>query len=889
MHNVVFVGLAVVAFLVVFALLICAPALWHMALRRLMVRPARHYQFEEGDSDAEHHLLAEIENGPDANNRSIEQLARHIKASHSRYGGVELTAETFASFVKNFNAGVYGQKIFIDVAHKPDAGAAAEIVKISTKGDQLLAELQWTPKGMKAFNDDGYRYFSIDFTDDYEDRETGARHGPTLLGAGFVTRPFIKHMRPSDGPGRMYFSENGPAVPGYLKLTEAGDMNKFLKQLREALKAKGLAAGVISQILASFEEQAQTLGDDEAQLKALCDTWTKHGTQLADEIGNKEVTLTIETPAAQGGNGGTTLSEADIDARFEKMLAEREKKAADDKAVAERKLSEVVESFDAQLDAAKGLSEDVRDTLKKDWHGTLTADMPAAQIKTFADLAIKSGNEQAASAKLKTLGYDVGGQGQHVTLGDEPAGVRLGEEVRKGLGNSNSGAMLRLPEQAKLPPLARRVLAEFDRIHGPRVMAEAKRLAGEDGVHIADGEFPIAAQRQVIVETLSDLAILDVISTNVDSQAQATTQIPYETRDSGGVRNEGIVYESQPIPYAGVHQRMDTAYIAPRKIAMLMSNEMIHFSRSSQINWDAWARNIASNSRLMRELVTRAIANTMLRSADSYMSVAISEETITVAGDGQFKTAQFPVVRPYQPRDLQGNAVGTAENTVTVTDGVTTVKAWDGSGTQAAGTYWRLTSVNLGTGQLVDKDGAPKAASGTVKISYTHATNIVKVDLDTPADTKREDHLNEILFAIGRRKANLADDRFVNPNMALMSHTLNQTCTEAEAFTAQAQRPGINAGAMGNLESVKGIPGWATNEPGIDLGDERILIGERGTLSYTIAKPFATGTPFEAVHRDSGHPTGEKVAYGEEYSAIHVPKPLRDRFTSVLVYSAGNR
>lgn len=873
--------------------LACAQSIFSAPRRTGMSDSGHRFLFAEGDSDAEHQLLAEIENGPDANNRSVEQLARHIKASHSAYGEVELTGATFESFVKNFNAGVYGQKIFIDVAHNPGGGSAAEVVRLFTKGDQLLAELKWTPKGVKAFNDDGYRYFSIDFTDDYVDRETGVHHGPTLLGAGFVTRPFIKHMRPSDGPGRMFFSENGPAVPGYLSITEAGDMNKWLKKLREALKAKGLSEGVITQMLSAFEALAKQLGEDEAALESAYNVWADHGAKLADEIGSKDVKLTIETPAAatagSEGSQGAQLSEAQIGEMLDKRLADREKQAKDDKAAADRKLSEVTQAFDEHLDAAKGLSEDVREQLKKDWHPMLSATTPSEQVKAFADLAIKAGNQQAASAKLSELGYDVGGQGQHVTLGDQPAGVRLGEEVRKQLGNSQNGSQLRLPEQDKLNPLARRVLAEFDRIHGPRVMAEAKRLAGEDGVHIADGEFPIAAQRQVIVETLSDLAILDVINTNVDPQAQATTQIPYETRDSGGVRNEGIVYESQPIPYAGVHQRMDTAYITPRKIAMLMSNEMIHFSRASQINWDAWARNIASNARLMRELVTRAIANTMLRAADSYMSVPVTNESITPVGDGQFKTANFPIVRPFQPRDLQGNPVGTAENTITVTDGGSNVPAWDGTGSQDAGTYWRLTSVNLGKGQLVDKDGAPKAAAGAVTISYTYSTNIVKVDLDTPDGVKREDHLNEILYAVGRRKANLADDRYVSPNMALMSHTLNQTCTEAEAFTASGNRPGVNAGATGNLESVKGIPGWATNEPGIDLGDERILIGERGTLSYTIAKPFQTGTPFEAVDRNTGHPTGEKVAYGEEYSAIHVPKPLRNRFTSVLVYSDGSR
>ena len=845
------------------------------------------------DDGGAHRILAEIENGPGANNRSVEQLARHITAGHRRYGEVKLDQTTFDSFIRNFNDGVYGQRIFVDVAHEPDKGSAAEIVKVWADGDKLLAELDWTPKGVKAFNEDGFRYFSIEF-DDYTNPETGTHHGPTLFGAGLVTRPFIKNMAPSEGPGRMYFSEDGKtAVPGYLRVTEAGDMNKFLKKLREQLKAKGLANSVIEQIAKSFEAHAKALGEDEAQLSAACDVWIDHGAKLADDIGGKEVTLKIDAPdpakAGQGG-GATTLSEDDVDKRVAKLLADREEKAAKDKADADKKLGEVKASFDTHLDNAKGLSEDVRDQLKQDWHPTLSADTSDAQIKQFADLAIKSGNQQAATAKLSDLGYDVGGSGSHVDINDEPIGKKLSDTMRTRLGNSNGAGRLRLPEHDKLSPFARQVLGEFDRANGRQLTAEAKKLAGEDGVHIADGEFPKGAQRQVILETLSDLRILDLVSTNVDPQAQATTQIPYETRNTGAVRNDGVVHEGQPIPFAGVQQRMDVAYIQQRKIAMLMSNEMIHFSAASQIDWNAWARNIASNARLNRELIARAIANTMQRAADSYMAQPVTGETADpAAGTGIITLANFPVVRPHQPRDLQGNVVGPAENPIEITVGGNDVPAWDGSGDQPAGTYYRLASVNMGKLQLVNAQGAAVTDAGQATVAYSYATNLVKVDLDTPQGVDRDKHLNEIIFAVGRRKAYLADDLFVTPNFGLSSNTLNETATEAEAFTAGLNRPGVNADTAGMLSSLKGVPFWATNEPGIDMGDERMLIGERGTLGYTIAKPFQTGTPFEAVARQTGNPTGQKVAYGEEYSAIHVPKPTRERMTSVLVYSASQR
>lgn len=142
--------------------------------------------------------------------------------------------------------------------------------------------------------------------------------------------------------------------------------------------------------------------------------------------------------------------------------------------------------------------------------------------------------------------------------------------------------------------------------------------------------------------------------------------------------------------------------------------------------------------------------------------------------------------------------------------------------------------------------------------------------------------------AIGARKAMLASDRFITPDFQLMSPTLNDTCTNAEQFSALNKRDGANTNAMGDLERVKGINTWGTNAPGIDLGDERIIMGQRGLQTYTIVKPFMTGVPFEAVD-SSGLPTGQKVAYGEEYSSNKVPTPIRNRLTSVIAYDFSAR
>ncbi|MFX5714361.1 hypothetical protein ABTE40_21690, partial [Acinetobacter baumannii] len=80
---------------------------------------------------------------------------------------------------------------------------------------------------------------------------------------------------------------------------------------------------------------------------------------------------------------------------------------------------------------------------------------------------------------------------------------------------------------------------------------------------------------EVIREALSDLRVLELVQTLTDFQATTTTQIPYELRDTSAIVNDAIVFEGKPIPPAGIGQYMDTAYILPMKLAMVITNEVV--------------------------------------------------------------------------------------------------------------------------------------------------------------------------------------------------------------------------------------------------------------------------------------------------------------------------
>jgi hypothetical protein len=116
---------------------------------------------------------------------------------------------------------------------------------------------------------------------------------------------------------------------------------------------------------------------------------------------------------------------------------------------------------------------------------------------------------------------------------------------------------------------------------------EVKMLSGGQ-MNISDTNLPVGFRREVIREALSDLRILELVQASTDFSATVTTQIPYELRDMSAVYNDGIVYEGQPIHRASMGQFMDTAYIQPMKLAMLVSMKSCTLPRLPRSTGTRW-------------------------------------------------------------------------------------------------------------------------------------------------------------------------------------------------------------------------------------------------------------------------------------------------------------
>lgn len=812
--------------------------------------------------------------------RTWVTLTRTGSFTDPRYGRFEITPKMLADMVRNFEAGTYGQEIFLDVAHEPDKGAAAKVLELKTDGTRLRASVEWTPYGISAVRERGFRYLSADFFDDYVDNEAGRSHGPLLRGAGLTIRPVIKRLDPVQLSEALHPSGPVLIAPGLVReLTESLEMtmNKWLIELQRRLAQKNLAEAQTKALCEAYNTAAKALGEDEAGLEALVKQLSEAADALKQAPAGAPVQLSVTA-----GIGAEGVAEA-----VSKALAERDNAA---KQLAER-TGTLQKLFDDTLAAtAKGLSEA---TLKQlgNARDVIAPTMTEAQVKQLAESQAKLGEQLEAARQLSALGYGSMAGSPRVSVDESNTVKKLAEDVRKGL-RATGVAGLRLGEDDKLGAFGTKVLAEFDRVHAPSLHREARMLA--DGiVDTGNMNLPSSFQREVLRESLQDLRILDLVGATVDPTHAATHSIPYETRDLSAVRNNGVVYEGQPIHRGGITQDTELAYIQPMKIALEQTNEAMWFSaQNSLINFDAWGRSIASNALAIRELLCRRIGNEMQRQADSYAAVTVSNENLEPQSTGSksiFKLANWPVIRPHQVRDLKGNAIGNVINPVTITYSSVARSEYDGTGEQAAGTYYRWVNINLGVLQLVNQAGVPvNAVDGTAfTASYSYSTNVLKVDIDVPSGSTYEKHMNKLLQAVGSRKAVLSAERFVMPTFGLMSPVLHNAITDAENFEWGSARVDVGITAQGTLTPVKGIPQWDTNAPALDLGDERLILGRRGDFRYTVARPFSIGAPFEK--QENGRPVGKKIAYGEEYSSLIVPERLREGFTSILAYSATAR
>jgi phage I-like protein len=265
------------------------------------------------------------------------------KYHHPVYGEIDITPERVARFASNVQAKVRGQDLDIDYDHKERSGEAAGWVKqAEARGqDGLWLLVDWTQEAYNKIKSKAYRYFSPEFTDEWEHPSTKVVHKDVLFGGGLTNRPFLKGIQPinmsevfdhSGDPkptqgGSTVTPERVKALANKYGLPEDATEDQVLDaaekaDLKPAEQTTPVAASEDLKKLAETNGAVKTLMDTvEAQQKLLTDVTTA--------LRLSEVNTTVTQLSDRAKAKGVLLSTADTDKLRASLVAIQDKKLSD--------------------------------------------------------------------------------------------------------------------------------------------------------------------------------------------------------------------------------------------------------------------------------------------------------------------------------------------------------------------------------------------------------------------------------------------------------------------------------------------------------------------------------------------------------------------------------
>jgi Mu-like prophage I protein len=852
------------------------------------MRNSRVLRLEEPPHDGVVHFLTALPAPPDSGKReSWVTVTRTGAFSDPRYGKFEITPKMLTSMVANFEGKVFGQDIFIDVSHQPALGSAGTIKQLQVDTSKLRALVEWTDLGIKAVREQGFKYLSAEYSEDWKDNEKRIAHGALLLGAGLTIRPVIKRLDPvilqlAEGKGEAPVLVDPPLQ---IQLsTETRTMWKsLLEKLLANLKALKLGDTVCKQLCEAADKAVGTITDETAAT-ALIATFEIAGKQLAEQFGQTSIKLDFS---------GMPVGSAGLNAdQVKALLADETKKLTEATAATAAKLEGNRKLLADTITAAKDVDDATKKKLTEDVAELITAELTPDQIKRLAEHQLKHAGEVIAAKKLAGMGWAPSGQ-VHLEQGAVGEIKALQELFDTRLGLPAQAASKRFERTGKLQDenkkLAEDVLQLYDQRNGNRLMAEHKALAGGTGT-ISDVALPAIFERTVIREALYDLISLQFMDVGTQIFAEPV-QIPYSFRDTTGAGINSLrKYEGQGISRSGVKQSYEAAYPLPQKLAFLVSDELRLLTSNGQLDWNAVSENINNAARIVAEDIERTNFNEIVDASDTFSTVNVVAEA-TAAGNAAntiFVLDKFPVVRPKKVYDLKGVQVGATLYPITITVAAAAKVEYDGTNTQAAGLYWSM-NYNLGEISFVSELGVLTAVANAAAIvaTYTYSTNAATWDSDLGTDLL-DDHWDKFLYRFGLRKSVIEDQRYHSVDFSIMSGTLRSAAEQAKQFGMFTGRAGTALLSDGNLGRIKDVPGFKSTAPGLLIGDTRVVVGKRGISRFRVLKPWAMEA-LENARDANGLFTAQKEAYGTQWIAVCTPTPLKGAYSSLIVYSATGR
>lgn len=240
------------------------------------------------------------------------QIAKTGVFKDPRYGTFKITLADFNKWIANFqmlNRDGGREGLPIDIDHAPekrgDTEAAGWVKRVTIRGSELWASVEWNSLGMQLISDKRYKYLSPSFVGNYKD-ESGKEYGSALLGVALTNRPFLS-MATVNLSAAAFADEVEEDTRAYSQ-----SVMPELTKIRQALKLPDDAdeATILAKV-AELEEPATTPVSLEDQAKA-------EGKFIlsADQFAS------LSQQASEGSAAAKQLTKMTFDTKYDKLLSE---------------------------------------------------------------------------------------------------------------------------------------------------------------------------------------------------------------------------------------------------------------------------------------------------------------------------------------------------------------------------------------------------------------------------------------------------------------------------------------------------------------------------------------------------------------------------------------
>lgn len=144
-------------------------------------------------TDAPVELAATADGQPTRSRIHVAQLGTY---NDRRYGRFAIDQRRVDNW-KRLLAEHFNGRVPIDRDHSTDKGGSSEawgwITSLQQDGQDIMADVEWTPAGEQAIREKRYLYISPTFVEELRDQE-GKSLGPALLRAALTNTPFLHRM-----------------------------------------------------------------------------------------------------------------------------------------------------------------------------------------------------------------------------------------------------------------------------------------------------------------------------------------------------------------------------------------------------------------------------------------------------------------------------------------------------------------------------------------------------------------------------------------------------------------------------------------------------------------------------------------------------------------------